>query len=265
MYYYGARYYDPRLSIFMFVDPLAEQFMGWTPYHYVHQNPINLIDPTGMSADGWRKNLQTGEMSYDESFTFDNTDDNLYEYGDAFINEGGYDYFSDGTVDINLEYMYDLVFGPSRDYKSNKSLSCLGRGSGNADISKLHGNAVDALKYDLPEGLQNFGDMLQIGGWTMASSGVAAKPGMAIAGLGNVLSLGGAGLETVVLYSDGNKKEAITKLIITGTFIGFGNLAVKGTRKVAGDEFVKQGLNNTSEAVIQGMNMGMEKTIGNEV
>src|SRR5690554_201732 len=36
----------------MFVDPLAEKFVGWTPYHYVHQNPINLIDPTGMSAEG---------------------------------------------------------------------------------------------------------------------------------------------------------------------------------------------------------------------
>jgi len=50
MYYYGARYYDPRISIFVSVDPLAEDFVGWTPYHYVHQNPINLIDPTGMSA-----------------------------------------------------------------------------------------------------------------------------------------------------------------------------------------------------------------------
>ena len=58
MYYYGARYYDPRISIFVSVDPLAEDFAGWTPYHYVHQNPINLIDPTGMSAEngdggGW--------------------------------------------------------------------------------------------------------------------------------------------------------------------------------------------------------------------
>ncbi len=50
-YYYGARYYDPRTSLFLSVDPLAEQFPGWTPYHYVHNNPINLIDPTGMSAE----------------------------------------------------------------------------------------------------------------------------------------------------------------------------------------------------------------------
>jgi|GEM_PF-763781 len=54
MYYYGARYYDPRISIFVSVDPLAEQFAGWTPYHYVHQNPINLIDPTGMYGESWQ-------------------------------------------------------------------------------------------------------------------------------------------------------------------------------------------------------------------
>ena len=52
MYYYGARYYDPRISIFVSVDPLAEDFEGWTSYHYVHNNPTNLIDPTGMNAEG---------------------------------------------------------------------------------------------------------------------------------------------------------------------------------------------------------------------
>jgi hypothetical protein len=33
------------------VDPLAEKFASWNPYNYVMQNPINLIDPTGMCPD----------------------------------------------------------------------------------------------------------------------------------------------------------------------------------------------------------------------
>src|SRR5690554_2613585 len=49
MYYYGARYYDPRISIFISVDPLAEQTME--PYLYTGNNPIMFTDPTGMSKD----------------------------------------------------------------------------------------------------------------------------------------------------------------------------------------------------------------------
>ncbi|HEY0651751.1 MAG TPA: SpvB/TcaC N-terminal domain-containing protein [Chryseosolibacter sp.] len=51
LYYYGARYYDARTSVWLSVDPLTEQYPGWTPYHYVHNNPLNLIDPTGMEAE----------------------------------------------------------------------------------------------------------------------------------------------------------------------------------------------------------------------
>ncbi len=47
---YGARFYDPQLGRFHTVDPLAEDYDSWTPYHYVHNNPILLIDPTGMGA-----------------------------------------------------------------------------------------------------------------------------------------------------------------------------------------------------------------------
>ncbi|MDQ6528085.1 RHS repeat-associated core domain-containing protein [Flavobacterium sp. LHD-85] len=48
MYYFGARYQDPKLSIFISVDPLAEINPLFTPYHYCSNNPINRVDPTGM-------------------------------------------------------------------------------------------------------------------------------------------------------------------------------------------------------------------------
>ena len=51
LYYAGARYYDPKVSIWLSVDPLAEKYPNWNPYNYVMQNPINLIDPTGMCPD----------------------------------------------------------------------------------------------------------------------------------------------------------------------------------------------------------------------
>lgn len=47
MYYYGARYYDPRISIFVSVDPAAEEYRDVTPYTYVANNPVNAIDPDG--------------------------------------------------------------------------------------------------------------------------------------------------------------------------------------------------------------------------
>jgi RHS repeat-associated protein len=64
-YYYGARYYDPAISIFLSVDPLAEQFPNWNPYTYTMNNPVNLVDPTGMAPEGkddWFVNKRTGNV-----------------------------------------------------------------------------------------------------------------------------------------------------------------------------------------------------------
>ena len=47
LYYYGARYYDPKVSLWLNVDPLAEKYPNISPYTYVANNPINAIDPDG--------------------------------------------------------------------------------------------------------------------------------------------------------------------------------------------------------------------------
>ena len=47
MYYYGARYYEPRLSLWMSCDPLQERKAGFTTYAYCENNPVKLFDPDG--------------------------------------------------------------------------------------------------------------------------------------------------------------------------------------------------------------------------
>jgi len=52
LYYYGARYYNPRISIWYGVDPLAEKYPSCSPYVYTFNNPVVLTDPTGMEPVG---------------------------------------------------------------------------------------------------------------------------------------------------------------------------------------------------------------------
>src|SRR5690606_16275739 len=93
------------VQMFTSVDPLAEKYPNYTPYHYVHNNPINMIDPTGMSAapiydpDGnflgtddeglqgkaiaMNKENFTQGMSHEEALS--------YNLGAEGLNEGGLD------------------------------------------------------------------------------------------------------------------------------------------------------------------------------
>jgi RHS repeat-associated protein len=47
LYYFGARYYDDNLGRFSSVDPA----MQGNPYNYVENNPMNMVDPSGMVAE----------------------------------------------------------------------------------------------------------------------------------------------------------------------------------------------------------------------
>ena len=74
-YYYGARYYDPRVSLWIGVDPMAGKYPSISPYIYTAGNPIIFVDPDGMriwifGENGERTEYSKGmKYSGDDSFT----------------------------------------------------------------------------------------------------------------------------------------------------------------------------------------------------
>ncbi len=49
LYYYGARYYKPRVGCWLSVDPLAVTMQSWSPYNFAFNNPLRFIDPLGLA------------------------------------------------------------------------------------------------------------------------------------------------------------------------------------------------------------------------
>ena len=50
LHYFGARYYMPAVGRWGSVDPLADEYPGWSPYTYVMGDPLNNFDPDGRSV-----------------------------------------------------------------------------------------------------------------------------------------------------------------------------------------------------------------------
>ena len=52
--YFGARYYDSDLSVWLSVDPMSDKRSWISPYNYCQWNPVGRVDPTG--ALDWHPN-----------------------------------------------------------------------------------------------------------------------------------------------------------------------------------------------------------------
>jgi len=66
--YFGARYLDSDISIWLSVDPLAWKYPSLSPYMYVAGNPLRLIDPNGMEIDPTDAESEKSFNNYISSF-----------------------------------------------------------------------------------------------------------------------------------------------------------------------------------------------------
>ena len=57
LYYYGARYYEPRVSLWISTDPMQEKTSNITTYAYCINNPVAYIDHDGKFSKKWMANI----------------------------------------------------------------------------------------------------------------------------------------------------------------------------------------------------------------
>ncbi|MCI5055768.1 MAG: RHS repeat-associated core domain-containing protein, partial [Flavobacteriales bacterium] len=107
---YGARWYDPSIARWHAIDPLADDFSNWNPYHYVHNNPMKLVDPTGMNAQdpiegNWFKHSRYNWYLWIESDASTTQDDS----GNRFLNMGtNFTVIRDGiTINFRADGTWD--------------------------------------------------------------------------------------------------------------------------------------------------------------
>jgi len=105
LYDYGARFYNAQILRFTSVDPHAENYLSWTPYNYVANNPMIFTDPTGMD---WYEDKKGNTM---------------WKKGSADV---------DGYKNLGANYTQSIGNGVSISYTQNDATSITFKGAENS-------------------------------------------------------------------------------------------------------------------------------------
>ncbi len=179
LYYYGARYYDPSVSGFLSVDPLADKFPTQTSYINAYNNPIKYIDVDGLygdeaeanrqrnlaiergkdvgevykSGDEWMFNVVDGKNSYstydkDFSSKMKLKSSINYSSGDKYEEDVGKRYLGLGSNWSAVSAELDTRIGSEKNNFESEFTFNVGKAEGNFDLGILtkHNN-IDYVFY----------------------------------------------------------------------------------------------------------------------
>ena len=152
MYYYGARYYDPRLSLWMSTDPKQESYPNLSAYCFTANNPILIEDIGGKSI---RLTGSIEGINAYLGFLYKSTG-NRYSVIEGFLTLTNTDDSFRGAKSATLANTINAGIGSSKEYsleivgvkKDDKSVFIDSYSEGKIDVSDLKklGKASQALQ-----------------------------------------------------------------------------------------------------------------------
>ncbi|WP_303822421.1 hypothetical protein [Apibacter mensalis] len=190
MYYYGARYYNPRESVWLSADPLSGYNPNNETEHYIdgqhnggvynsfnlntniycYHNPVKLVDPNGKQA-----------------------------YFQGMFNQSAMQ-----AAAMNQQY-------PQKPMTSDVIKDVL---SGvKKDLSNLTENAVSKSLRFTRSIIEDVGDVITYGGYGLTLTGVGAKEGIFISNTGNYISSAGSFMQIGANVLEGNGNEVFKDVI----------------------------------------------------
>lgn len=245
LYYYGARYYDPKTSVWISVDPYTEIYPGMSGYNYCADNPVLYIDPNGKWI--WEaKNVRDARKEAKHT-------------GGEFAKWKG----KDGKTWASVDY------SKSKEYKGNNATDVKvykpeGKSWGDrVNDGRKWVNDNKSTIINVAQITQNVGDGIALAGYACTVSVIGAEVGVPLAAIGNAISGVGTGIEIAVELNSNDFGTASKE-------IGFqvaGILVDKGLNKVipgSGTLVTKKGKDIGKEILMQGAQLkiiGLEKVV----
>ena len=167
--YFGSRYYNSDLSIWLSVDPMAHKYPSLSPYVYCANNPIKLVDPNGEEV--WIPGVDhNGNVTYTAEKN-DNYDTFISQFDctDANGNYKAREIFANAKLDINAVKEGTVIKGEAVELATgSKVLKCNWNWKGMTNTQKA-AQLIFAISYSACKGdwcfdLKDFVNGFQKGG-----------------------------------------------------------------------------------------------------